>query len=170
MVPGDDVRPIGDRPKEALFNILGPLIQDTVFLDMFAGTGSVGIEALSRGAAQCVFLDTNRQAIHTTQANLDLAELRARALVFQQDAFHFIEFNRDRKYEFVFIAPPQYRDIWKKAVLAIDRNHEILQPDAWIICQMHPDEYEEVELKVLTLFDQRRYGNTLLVFYEYPGQ
>ena len=76
-VPGDTTRPITDRAKESLFNILGPDIQGASVLDMFAGTGSVGIEALSRGAARVRFIDQQRQAIDTIRLNLVSPEILA---------------------------------------------------------------------------------------------
>ncbi|MBN2303959.1 MAG: RsmD family RNA methyltransferase, partial [Anaerolineae bacterium] len=75
MVPGDSTRPVMDRVKEALFNILGTSVMDCSFLDLFAGTGSVGIEALSRGAERAVFVDMDRFAIRTIHENLALTRL-----------------------------------------------------------------------------------------------
>jgi 16S rRNA (guanine(966)-N(2))-methyltransferase RsmD len=72
MVPGDSTRPIMDRAKEALFNILGARVRGCSFLDLFAGTGSVGIEALSRGAERVLFVDNNRLAIRTIRENLNI--------------------------------------------------------------------------------------------------
>ena len=90
-VPGDSTRPITDRVKESLFNIIGAEIQNSTFLDLFAGTGSVGIEALSRGAEAAVFVDLNRRAIKTVRANLKLTQLADRAQVIQGNAFSFLE-------------------------------------------------------------------------------
>jgi 16S rRNA (guanine(966)-N(2))-methyltransferase RsmD len=170
MVPGVETRPIGDRPKEALFNILRNGIQKSLFLDMFAGTGSVGIEALSRGADLCVFLDINQKAIHTINANLELTDLRDRATVLRKDAFLYVAGETEMAFDYVYVAPPQYHGLWLKALETIDTHNQCLNPDAWIITQIHPHEYEPQSLKTLVEFDQRRYGNTLLVFYEYPGE
>jgi 16S rRNA (guanine(966)-N(2))-methyltransferase RsmD len=89
-VPGTSTRPITDRVKEALFNIIGSDIQDSVFLDLFAGTGSVGVEALSRGAVSAVFLEIDRQAIATVHANLESTGLASRAEVHKVDSFLII--------------------------------------------------------------------------------
>jgi len=78
-VPGDVVRPITDRVKESLFNILGDTIVDALFLDLFAGTGSVGIEALSRGARRAVFVERSRRAIETIKENLKITGLATQA-------------------------------------------------------------------------------------------
>lgn len=169
MVPGDSTRPVGDRVKESLFNIIGLDIHESVFLDLFAGTGSVGIEALSRGAASAVFVDNNRQAVLTISKNLEIAELTDSAVVLQRDAFVLIKQGIGRSVDYVYIAPPQYKELWVRALKAVDRSTDLLHPDAWIIVQIHPREYEEVELENLVYFDERKYGNTLLLFYQYPG-
>jgi 16S rRNA (guanine(966)-N(2))-methyltransferase RsmD len=170
MVPGINVRPIGDRVKESLFNIIGADIRDARFLDLFAGTGSVGIEALSRGAARVVFIDENRKAIETIRNNLEHTRLQEVADVEQRDAFQYLRYMPTiDPFDYIYVAPPQYKGMWIKGVRAVDDNVAWLNPDAWIIAQIDPDEYEEMELKVLVEFDQRRYGKTLLVFYEWPG-
>jgi 16S rRNA (guanine966-N2)-methyltransferase len=87
MVPGDSTRPIMDRVKEALFNILGTGVVGCTFLDLFAGTGSVGIEALSRGADRVLLIDKDRMAIRTIRENLALTGLANRAETLRADAF-----------------------------------------------------------------------------------
>ena len=81
LVPGDTTRPVMDRVKEALFSIIGRNIFDAAFLDLFAGTGSVGIEALSRGARQAVFVEMNGKAVRTIQENLTLTKLGDKAII-----------------------------------------------------------------------------------------
>jgi 16S rRNA (guanine(966)-N(2))-methyltransferase RsmD len=166
-VPGEATRPIGDRVKEALFNILGADVEGAYFLDLFTGTGSVAIEALSRGAEQAVFIDNDSRAIRTVKDNLESTGLAGSALVLQRDAFAFLRGQPDRQFDLVYVAPPQFIDMWHKTLAALEANIGWLNPDAWVIAQMHPKEYRQLELKRLMEFDQRRYGNTLLVFYEY---
>jgi len=168
-VPGDTTRPITDRVREALFNILGPDIQGANVLDLFAGTGSVGIEALSRGAAHVLFVDLNRQPIATIRANLKATDLEEGARVVHMDAFALLARPPERVYDYVYIAPPQYLGLWKRALLAVDQNPDWLVEDAWVIVQIHPVEDEplgEDVLKNLVEFDRREYGSTLLIFYE----
>ncbi len=169
MVPGESARPIGDRVKEALFNILNPTLGNTSFLDLFAGTGSVGIEALSRGAAFCQFLDIDRKAIETIHKNLSICGFTDRAMVLQRDAFSYLGGPIEQPFDIVFIAPPQYKDLWSKTLQQLDRNHAWIHPDGIVIVQIDPAEYIDQELEVLSLYDQRKYGNTLLLFYEKPG-
>ena len=168
-VPGDTTRPITDRTKEALFSILGDWIVEARVLDLFAGTGAVGIEALSRGAAQVTFVDKSPAATRTIGENLRITSLAARAHVKRSDAFKFLQQPSDSlpPFDLIYIAPPQYKDLWAKAVEFIDRHLENwLLVDGAVIAQIHPVEYHDLPLKNLTLYDQRKYGSTLLCFYE----
>lgn len=164
-VPGDSTRPITDRTKGALFNIIGADILQASFLDLFAGTGAVGIEALSRGANWARFLDLSREAVRTIQANLADTGLQDRAEVLRMDAFQMLAATPDRTFDYVYIAPPQYRGLWQRALLALDAHPDWLSADAWVIAQIHPKEYLALNLQHLVEMDQRRYGSTLLVFY-----
>jgi 16S rRNA (guanine(966)-N(2))-methyltransferase RsmD len=165
-VPGDSTRPITDRTKESLFNILGADVQDSRWLDLFAGTGSVGIEALSRGAAHVRFVDIVRQAVDTVRSNLKTTGLESSAEVLRMDAFNLLNREPDQAYEYVYIAPPQYKDLWKQAVASLDDHPGWLSEDAWVIVQIHPVEYTPLALSHLNEFEQRKYGSTLLVFFE----
>ena len=166
VVPGDTTRPITDRAKESLFNILSPDLSEAVFLDLFAGTGSVGIEALSRGAAFVRFVDNHRQAVETVRSNLHATGLEESAETLHMDAFALLERQPDLLFDYVFIAPPQYKETWKRALLSLDAHPAWLSQDAWVIVQIHPVEYQSLTLENLVEFDQRRYGSVLLVFYE----
>lgn len=165
-VPGDSTRPITDRAKESLFNIIGVDVKGSSFLDLFAGTGSVGIEALSRGASYARFIDRDRQAAAAIRANLSSTELLQESEFFFMDSFEHLKRPIDRNFDYVFIAPPQYKELWTRALLAIDQNLDWLSTDAWVIVQIHPVEYKTTVLENLEEFDQRQYGSVLFVFYE----
>ena len=165
-VPGDITRPITDRVKEALFNILANDVVDATFLDLFAGTGSVGIEALSRGAAFTRFNDKNRPAVQTVKSNLEHTGFNHLAEVLHSDAFTLIRQAPDRPFDYIFIAPPQYKDLWRQMMTALDANPGWLAPDGWIIVQIDPIEYQALTMGHFNEFEQRRYGSTLLVFYQ----
>ena len=167
-VPGDLTRPITDQTKEALFNIIGADIVNSSFLDLFAGTGSVGIEALSRGAGFARFLDLQRNAIQTIKSNLRETGLIENAQVLLQDAFQLMQARPDQSFEYIYIAPPQYKGIWEKVLSTLDENHLWLTQDGWVIVQIHPKEYKEVSFSNLVEFEQRNYGSTLLVFFRRP--
>lgn len=172
MVPGDSTRPIMDRVKENLFNIIGAAVYDAVWLDLFAGTGQVGIEALSRGAEEVVFVDLTRAAIRTIQQNLDATRLKDRARVIQGNAFNVLKQIREQgesRFDLIFIAPPQYKQMWVEALKIADADPAaLLRPDGQIIVQIDPKERRDVtlDLERLELVDERKYGRTLLLFYE----
>ena len=112
LVSGTSTRPIMDRVKEALFSIIGWDILDTNFLDLFAGTGSVGIEALSRGAQFATFVDMDRTAIHTVLDNLRITGFMEQSEVLQRNAFLLLKSLPNRPYHYIYIAPPQYKNLW----------------------------------------------------------
>ncbi|HUS94241.1 MAG TPA: 16S rRNA (guanine(966)-N(2))-methyltransferase RsmD [Patescibacteria group bacterium] len=166
-VPGETTRPITDRVKENLFNILGDWVIQTRWLDLFAGTGQVGIEALSRGADEVLFIDNTRLAIKTIYFNLEKTDLLTSAQVIKTDSFDFLDLNLVNPFDVIFVAPPQYLELWSRVLAVIDRTPDnYMSPDGMIIVQIDPREYFEADLKSLQLFDQRRYGNTMLCFYE----
>lgn len=165
-VPGDTTRPVMDRVKEALFDILAGDVIDSNWWDLFGGTGAIGIEALSRGAAFVRFSDLNRAAVETIKENLEHCRLAERAEVRRADAFAMLAAQPDRKFEYIYVAPPQYQEMWSKALKLIDEHMDWLTEAGTVIAQIDPKEYEEVELKNLEEGEQRKYGSTLLVFYD----
>jgi 16S rRNA (guanine(966)-N(2))-methyltransferase RsmD len=136
-------------------------------LDLFAGTGQVGIEALSRGAEEAIFVELGPAALRTIQANLEVTELEERASIVRADAFKYLD-GRPEPFDFIFVAPPQYRGWWLRALEKIDAEPEWLYEDGWVIVQINPTEYEPVELANLVLFEQRTYGSVMLCFYAQP--
>lgn len=167
-VPGNLTRPITDKVREALFNIIGPDIEGSIFLDLFAGTGSVGIEALSRGAKHVLFIDKYNLPITTIKTNLRLTNLETGAIVIKEDVFKYLHRSPERSYDYVYIAPPQYKGMWKQTIHIIDEKSGWLSSDAWVIVQIHPVEYEalsEDKLRNLIEFNTRSYGSTMLIFY-----
>jgi 16S rRNA (guanine966-N2)-methyltransferase len=164
-VPGSATRPITDRVKENLFNLIQWDVPGSRFLDLFAGTGSVGIEALSRGAREVVFLDTSRAAISVINANLAHCKLTESARVIRTDAFVFLSNIPSHAFDIVYIAPPQYQEFWSRTLQALDRCPEWIAEDGLAIVQIHPKEYRQLSLENLEVIDQRTYGSTMLVFY-----
>lgn len=165
MVPGESTRPITDRAKEALFSIIGDWIIETRVLDLFGGTGAVGIEALSRGATSVHFIDRERRAVQTIQANLAHCQMTHQATVERGDSFAYLPRYRGEPYDLIYVAPPQYQDFWRKALLLIDSRPELLAPYGAVIVQIHPREDGPVELAHLEEYDRRKYGSVLLIFY-----
>lgn len=168
-VPGSGTRPITDRVKEAVFNILGESVIDSYVLDLFAGTGSVGIEALSRGAERAVLVEKQPKAIATIRTNLKRTRLQAGGRIVKADVFRFLT-GEPQPFDLIYIAPPQYKGLWKKALLALEANPLWLAPNGVVIVQIFPKELEPLTLNTLNLNEQRKYGSTLLCFYEPVAQ
>jgi 16S rRNA (guanine(966)-N(2))-methyltransferase RsmD len=164
-VPGRGTRPISDRVKESLFDILGDAITDARVLDLFAGTGSVGIEALSRGAASAVFVEKRPRAVDTIRANVRRARLKDSARIVRADVFKFLT-RTPEPFDVVYVAPPQYQGLWSKTLGALEANPGWVDPSGLVIVQIFPKELEPLTLSTLRLADQRKYGSTLLCFYE----
>jgi 16S rRNA (guanine(966)-N(2))-methyltransferase RsmD len=169
-VPGETTRPITDRVKESLFNIIAGDVVDSNWWDVFAGTGAVGIEAISRGASFVRFSDSNRAPVDTIKSNVEHCGFQSQAEIRRADAFAYLASPPDRQFEYIYIAPPQYHEMWEKAVELVDDNLGWLTEDGWVIAQIDPKEYKSLELETLEEFEQRRYGSTLLVFYERKNQ
>ncbi len=169
MVPGEGTRPISDRAKESLFNLLGGDIESAEVLDLFAGTGSVGIEALSRGARRATFVESDRQAVSIIQANLKAVGFAERGRVLRADVFIYLRNQPQAGFDFIHIAPPQYHNLWAEALAAIDARPEWVNPDGVVVAQIDPREFKPLALSHLQPVDERRYGSTLLAIYERPG-
>lgn len=170
LVPGEGTRPIMDRVKEALFNILGDSVRDSSFLDLYAGTGSVGIEALSRGADRVVFVENTRLAVKIIEENLTVTRLAERAEIVRGNVQDYLNQPDPEPFEIVYIAPPQYKGLWLETLTMIDSQPGHLEPDGIVIVQIDPHEKQDVTLQTLVPSDERRYGNTLLWFFEKPSE
>ncbi len=164
-VPGYGTRPIMSKVKAALFNIVSPYVLGSTWLDLFAGTGSVGIEALSRGADLARFIENNTAAVKTIRANLEHTGLGEQAEVWQKSVFSVLNNPADQQFDFLFIAPPQFKEIWSHALIKLDQNPGWLKDDSWVIVQIDKVEFQDLQLDNLRLFNRRSYGSTELVFY-----
>ncbi len=166
-----DTRPILDRVKTALFDILAPDIVESRFLDLFAGTGQIGIEALSRGAASATFVELSGEVVKLVRENLALTRLETNAEVIRADAFVFLRdaHAQRREFDIVYVAPPQYKQMAAQALERLDQA-PLTTPGGLVIVQMHPRERSDIAadaLSRLRLYDERTYGSTLLMFFEH---
>jgi 16S rRNA (guanine(966)-N(2))-methyltransferase RsmD len=178
LVPGHGTRPILDRVKTALFDMLRPRIAGMLVLDLFAGSGSVGIEALSQGALFCTFIDCSHQAVTTIKKNLASTGLADSAEVRRADALDYL-MDTDRSFDLIYIAPPQYKNLWVESMRRLAGRPQLLRnpnddydqglAPGTAVVQIHPKEYERLELGELAEVRRKRYGNTLLVFFERAG-
>jgi 16S rRNA (guanine966-N2)-methyltransferase len=164
-VRGPGTRPVTARAKTAFFDILQQSIVNAHFLDLFAGTGQVGIEALSRGAARVVFVEKGRTPLRAIRENLKITGLEDNAEVVRADVFEFLR-HTPEPFHYIYVAPPQYRGLWKRTLLHFDRNPGWLTDDGWVVVQIHPTEFEDLKPEHLVLFDQRKYGSVMYCFYQ----
>jgi 16S rRNA (guanine(966)-N(2))-methyltransferase RsmD len=164
----EGTRPISDRAKEALFNILGRDVVGGRFLDLFAGTGAVGVEALSRGAAAATFVERDRTAVADIEANLEHTRLGDGAQVVTADVFRWLE-RGTGPFDVVFCGPPQWEGLWGRSLAALDASEGVLADGARVVVQLDPKEEADEPVLDRLRFDQRRaYGNVLLRFYSCP--
>ena len=165
---GMSTRPTSDRVKESLFSILGGEVEGTRVLDIFACTGALGLEALSRGAREAVFIDKATDKL--IRENSQHCRLSDRAEILKGDVF--AQLNRlsvqGRRFDLVFCDPPYHEGLWQKAISWLDDN-ELLAPRALVVLERGGENEPLPELKRLKLLKNQRYGNTTQIdFLELP--
>ena len=163
-VPGKQTRPISDRVKQSLFDILADITTGARVLDLFAGTGSVGIEALSRGASHAVFVEKRERAVATIRANLERTRLYDLARVAKADVFRYLS-DQPEPFDLIYVAPPQYLGLWSKTLRVLDAKPGWLSSAGLVVVQIFPKEFEPLHLVSIQLNDERKIGSTLLCFY-----
>src|SRR3990167_6357498 len=170
---GLTIRPTPDKVKGAIFNILGDRIIELSFLDLFAGTGAIGIEALSRGAKEIIFVDDNIKAINLIKENLSRCKMQdARCKIVKENAVEFIKsvgrVFAPAKFFFIFFAPPYKSDLGEKALIEIS-SFNILKEDGEIIWEHYYKKITNYEFKITNLKLKRTicYGDTALSFFSY---
>lgn len=169
-VPVGEVRPTQDRVREALFNILGPIIEGARILDLFCGSGSVGIEALSRGAASARMVDAARASVATARQNLERSQLRGGSVVLS-DCLQFV--RRDAgQYDLIFADPPYCKAIGDRDMIAElmnDRLGDLLAPGGYFIAEAQlgygVGDRHQREFPGWELVDTRTYGGNTILFY-----
>ncbi len=159
---GIDTRPTSDRVREALFSVLGPEVEGARVLDLFAGSGALGIEALSRGASEATFVDASEAAVRCVKANLEALGLRAPTRRSEASAFLRSASARGHHYDLVFLDPP-YSSAARIGAELSSRLPDVLAPGATVVCESAPRWPLELDLP---LRDERRYGDTLIRIYD----
>lgn len=149
----DGTRPTMDRVKESVFAIIQSYIKDSVVLDLFAGSGNLGIEALSNGAGKCYFVDNNKIAIKAINNNLSNIE---NGIVIEKDCFKALEYFKDNniKFNLIFLDPPYYKNLLND-VLNLIEDYNLLLDNGIIVCEYEIDEI----ITNLEIIKERSYGS-----------
>lgn len=168
---GRTIRPTTDRVRESLFGIITSRkdIQDAHVLDIFAGTGAVGCEALSRGAASVVFVDRSRSSFKIILENLRRIQ-KPREEILIGDALTTVKsLKPTRKFDIVFLDPPYGEQLVEPIALELDKA-KLLAPGAWVIAEHNHKETIPQELQQLELLMERTYGDTRITIWELPEE
>ena len=167
---GETTRPTSERAKEALFSMIQFEVEGRRVLDLFAGSGQLGIEALSRGAKSATFTDSSGAAIQCVRANLQKARLQANANVFRGDALSFLRGNPGEKFDLVFLDPPYALGLIPQALSLLCKG-DMLLPGTLVLCETgNPEDVFAGEKKLAECFEirgQKKHGVAFLTLLEY---
>jgi 16S rRNA (guanine966-N2)-methyltransferase len=160
------IRPMRDFVRSALFSILNDFVPESVFLDLCCGTGSVGLEALSRGAASCMFVDVSPDSCAIVRRNLESLDFLTEGRVMEGDAAVMIGElgRRARKFDIVFIGPPYYQEL-VPSILTSLADGKLLSDDFVVVAEIHHKETAANAYGILERVNVRRYGDNQLLFY-----
>lgn len=167
---GRDLRPTADRVKEALFNILPHDLSGVRALDLFAGTGNLSLEALSRGAREACLVDQSQRAARMIRSNLKTFGFAPSSKVLVMPVLRFIGLfaRKGSKFDLIFVDPP-YAKGWVERVLGAIAREGLLEENGILVIEHSAREKVQERYNALELYDQRRYGDTLLSFFGYGG-
>jgi len=161
-IQGQDIRPTSDKVREAIFNLIGQDVSETKVLDLFAGTGSLGIEALSRGAQRALFIDNSEKAVRLIRENLDRCGLGGRGFVVRKDLNKGLPWGSPllrEKMDLVFMDPP-YRKGMITPLLEALLDRQVLSPLPVVVAETSKTESLPHRVGKLRLVKERRYGDT----------
>ena len=166
-----DVRPTTDRVKESLFNMINSYIMDSNILDLFAGTGSLGIECLSRGAKNCVFVDKSKDSINIVRSNVKKARVENESTILNVDFKDAVKrlSTQNQKFDVIFMDPPYYENMFIECLKSID-EFNLLDEDGIIVVEHDTKDLFEDSIGRLNKSREKKYGNTTLTFYKLEEQ
>jgi len=166
-VPGMNTRPTTDKVKEAIFNMIGPYFEGGQVLDLFAGSGGLGIEALSRGMDHCIFIDRDHKAIQTIYSNLKICHLEKQAEVFRTDAERALRaiVKRQLTFDLILLDPP-YKKQKLSTLITFIYEHHLLNQEGVIICEHSSDVNLPEQIGSLIVKKSEQYGHSVITIYE----
>jgi 16S rRNA (guanine(966)-N(2))-methyltransferase RsmD len=162
-------RPTLDRVREAVFNVIAPRVEEANFLDAFAGTGAIGIEALSRGARTCYFNDFRRQAVLIIKENLQHCHLEEKAKVFNLEGMQLLSIlEKEEKglcFDLIYVDPPYEAGLYETFLLCLSES-SLIAPQALVIVESNASFAFPECIGKLTLQKKNRYGDTFIGYYK----
>jgi 16S rRNA (guanine966-N2)-methyltransferase len=170
-VPKVDVRPTTDRTREAMFSMLAHVIPGSKVLDLFTGSGALGLESLSRGAESCVFVDESRECVNTVKLNLATLRLKGGKVV-QNDVIKMLSRVSLTQYDVIFADPPYWKNVgdrdFVREMFEIENLANILADDGMLVIEA--DERAEIDCgEVWEQIDRRKYGGCAIFFFQKKG-
>lgn len=168
---GENTRPTLDRVRESLFNILQFELRDSVFLDLFSGSGACGIEAISRGAKKAILCDKSKQAIEIIKKNIDKTHTKEQITLYQIDFKELLKTKVQEKLDIVFIDPPYQTDFAYEAVkIILEKN--LITEESIIVIETDQEKVVKKQLENLEIeiMDERKYGRAYLIFLSQKGK
>lgn len=166
-VPGNNTRPTTDKVKESIFNIIGPYFDGGNCLDLFAGSGGLAIEAVSRGIDKAILIDRDPQAIKTIKENIEVTKESDKFEVYRNDANRAIDLLRGKKkFDLLFLDPPYAKQEIEKQIEKIV-GADLLNNKALIICELDKRTHLKEIIGTATVFRKEIYGVSQIVMYEY---
>ena len=160
-----DIRPTSNLIKESFFEIFREKIEGAYFLDLFGGFGTMGIEALSRGAKSAFFVDKNRQALSVIYENLNSTKLIVKAKVILADALIALDKRINRPFDLIYIDPPYDYHNYEKVLELVSEKNTLFEDGIAVIEHYHKTQIPQ-SIKTLEQYRQEKYGQTLLTFFK----
>lgn len=167
MVPGKHVRPTADRVKESLFSVIGPFFDGGWVLDLFAGTGALGLEALSRGAERAIFVDLSKASCDIVRANVEAARMKEKTQIIRRDARSALKAFSERQLQFdlIFLDPPYFENLLFPVMESISK-HGLLAEEGILIAEHAGKDSLPESVGSLVRFRELKYGDTKIALYE----
>ncbi|MEH7456794.1 16S rRNA (guanine(966)-N(2))-methyltransferase RsmD [Bacillus pseudomycoides] len=170
-VPGNTTRPTTDKVKESIFNMIGPYFEGGLALDLFGGSGGLGIEALSRGIDKAIFVDRDNKAVKVIHQNLESCKVHDQAEVYRNDAERAVKalIKREISFDLILLDPP-YKDQKIVSLISIMDQHGLLNKDGLIMAEHENDVVLPETIGGLVKVREENYGITAISIYKYEGE
>lgn len=170
-VPGMNTRPTTDKVKEAIFSMIGPYFDGGLALDLFAGTGGLGIEVLSRGADKAIFIDREKVSIDVIRNNVNAASLADRSEIYRNDADRAVKAlaKRGEQFRYIFLDPPYRMTNMDEMLLSI-ASHNLVEQDAIIVVEHDSSHLYPEQFGGFVQRKYAKYGETAVTIYDYQPE